>query len=365
MTQYPASPARPDSAPSQARGARVTARGVSKTFGRTTVLHPTDLEIPAGEILVLLGPSGCGKTTLLRLIAGLEQPDGPDMIRFDDADVSALPVERRNVGMVFQHYALFPNMTVAENVAYGLKVRGIARAERETQTRRLLAVMGLEAFADRHIAQVSGGQRQRIALARALAIKPRILLLDEPLAALDAVLRERLRIEIGQLLREFGITAVYVTHDQAEAMAIGDRIAVMEKGRIAQIGTPPTIYHRPATAFVAEFVGTMNRIPGQVVNGWLGLAGAETHLRLEVGGADRNTVLCFRPEAVQLAARAAPIRARVVASTFFGATQRVVAEIAPGTSILIDLPSALHLAPGSVIDLDIAPQALIEFPHET
>jgi len=347
------------------RGARVTTRGLCKTFGRTTVLHPTDLEIPAGEILVLLGPSGCGKTTLLRLIAGLEQGDGPGMIRFDDEDVSAIPVERRNVGMVFQHYALFPNMTVAENVAYGLKVRGISRAERDAETRRLLAVMGLEALADRHIAQVSGGQRQRIALARALAIKPRILLLDEPLAALDAVLRERLRIEIGQLLREFGITAVYVTHDQAEAMAIGDRIAVMEKGRIAQIGTPPRIYHQPATAFVAEFVGTMNRVAGAVVAGRLCIEGAATHLHLSVDGPDRTALLCFRPEAVRLMAGPAAIRARVVASTFFGATQRVVADITPGTSILIDLPSALHLAPGSLVDLDIAPQALIEFPCET
>lgn len=206
--------------PGPRRGAAVTARRLSKAFHGTTVLHPTDLHVPAGEILVLLGPSGCGKTTLLRLIAGLERPDGPDMLRFDGEDVSALPIERRNVGMVFQSYALFPNMTVAENVAYGLKIRRLPAAEREAETKRLLALVGLEEHAGKGIAAISGGQRQRCALARALAIKPRVLLLDEPLAALDAVLRERLRAEIGLLLREFGITAVYVTHDQAEAMAI-------------------------------------------------------------------------------------------------------------------------------------------------
>jgi putative spermidine/putrescine transport system ATP-binding protein len=329
------------------RGAAVTTRQLSKSFNGSTVLHPTDLHVPAGEILVLLGPSGCGKTTLLRLIAGLETPDGADMIRFEGGDVSNVPIEKRNVGMVFQSYALFPNMTVAENVAYGLKVRKVPRAEREAETRRLLALVGLEDYAGRRIAAVSGGQRQRTALARALAIKPRVLLLDEPLAALDAVLRERLRVEIGLLLREFGITAIYVTHDQAEAMAIGDRIAVMQRGRIAQIDKPQVIYHRPANDFVADFVGTMNRITGPVRDGVLSI--------------DRETTLCFRPEAARLGEGAGAINSRVIASTFFGATQRLVVEVTAGQTVQIDLPSSLAFSPGQIVAFDIDPQALIEF----
>lgn len=345
-------------------GSSITTRALTKTFNGNRVLQATDLEIPAGQILVLLGPSGCGKTTLLRLIAGLEQPDGPDMIRFDGDDVGGVPIEKRNVGMVFQSYALFPNMTVAENVAYGLKVRKVPVSVRQAETRRLLALVGLEELADRRISAISGGQRQRTALARALAIKPRVLLLDEPLAALDAVLRERLRVEIGLLLREFGITAVYVTHDQAEAMAIGDRIAVMERGRIAQIDVPREIYHRPANDFVADFVGTMNRLDGQVASGVLSLEGNETGAALDVGGPDRNAVLCFRPEAVRLANGSASIKARVIASTFFGPTQRLVAEVTSGRHLQLDLPSSLTFAPGQIVGFDLDREAIIEFKAE-
>ncbi len=346
------------------RGAAITARALTKSFHGTTVLHPTDLHVPAGEILVLLGPSGCGKTTLLRLIAGLERPDGPDMLRFDGEDVSGVPVERRNVGMVFQSYALFPNMTVAENVAYGLKVRGLPSAERRAEAGRLLALVGLEEHAGKRITAISGGQRQRCALARALAIKPRVLLLDEPLAALDAVLRERLRAEIGLLLREFGITAVYVTHDQAEAMAIGDRIAVMQAGRIAQIDRPEVIYHRPANDFVADFVGTMNRLAGPVRDGRLVLDGGETRADLPTGGPDREAILCFRPEAVRL--RDGPgegaILARITATTFFGATQRLLAEVA-GQVLHLDLPSGLTFRPGQLAAFSLEGPALLEFPR--
>ena len=349
------------SAAARRGGSSITTRALSKTFGANMVLQPTDLEIPAGQILVLLGPSGCGKTTLLRLIAGLEQPDGPDMIRFDGEDVGGVPIEKRNVGMVFQSYALFPNMTVAENVAYGLKVRRIERAQRETETRRLLALVGMEDYADRRISAISGGQRQRTALARALAIKPRVLLLDEPLAALDAVLRERLRVEIGLLLREFGITAVYVTHDQAEAMAIGDRIAVMDRGRIAQIDVPREIYHRPANDFVADFVGTMNRIAGRVENGALTIDAGETGVQLNAGGPDRAATLCFRPEAARLASGRGAIMARVVATTFFGATQRLVAEVSSECRLQLDLPSSLSFAPGEIIAFDVDPAAVLEF----
>lgn len=343
------------------RGAAITTRQLSKTFNGVTVLHPTDLHVPAGEILVLLGPSGCGKTTLLRLIAGLERPDGSDMIRFEGEDVSNVPIEKRNVGMVFQSYALFPNMTVAENVAYGLKVRKVPRAEREAETRRLLALVGLEDYGERRIAAVSGGQRQRTALARALAIKPRVLLLDEPLAALDAVLRERLRVEIGLLLREFGITAIYVTHDQAEAMAIGDRIAVMQRGRIAQIDSPQVIYHRPANDFVADFVGTMNRLSGPVRDGVLSIAYGAMRAQLRIGGADRDTTLCFRPEAARLSDGNGAVLSRVAGSTFFGATQRLVVEVAVGQTLQIDLPSNLSFSPGQTVAFDLDPQSFIEF----
>lgn len=346
-------------------GSSITTRGLTKTFNGNRVLQPTDLEIAAGEILVLLGPSGCGKTTLLRLIAGLEQSDGPDMIRFDGEDVSAVPIEKRGVGMVFQSYALFPNMTVAENVGYGLKIRKMPRAQRDAETKRLLALVGLEEYAGRGISAVSGGQRQRIALARALAIRPRVLLLDEPLAALDAVLRDRLRVEIGLLLREFGITAVYVTHDQAEAMAIGDRIAVMQRGRIVQIDVPREIYHRPINDFVADFVGTMNRVRGSVRAGTLVLDAGETSARIAVGGSDRETTLCFRPEAARLACDGGAVRARIRATTFFGATQRLVAEVSAACQVQLDLPSNQSFVPGQIISFNIDPAAILEFQPET
>src|SRR3982751_1465465 len=233
-------------------------RQVAKTFpDGTRALKTLDLEIAAGETLVLLGPSGCGKTTLLRIIAGLETPDAVGRVLFGGEDVTALPIERRNVGMVFQSYALFPNMSVAQNVGYGLRIRGELTPAKVDE---LLALVHLEGLGARRVDQLSGGQRQRVALARALAVRPRVLLLDEPLTALDAKLREQLRTDIDRLLRSLAITAVYVTHDQSEAMALGDRIAVMQAGQIVQIGTPREIYYRPRTAFVADFIGTMNRM---------------------------------------------------------------------------------------------------------
>jgi putative spermidine/putrescine transport system ATP-binding protein len=237
-----------------------------KTFADgTQALEPLNLKISGGETVVLLGPSGCGKTTLLRMIAGLESPDAGGSIRFNDQDVTALPIEKRHVGMVFQSYALFPNMTVSQNIAYGLKVRKVAGTEITKRVSEMLEMMQISDLADRRIDQLSGGQRQRVALARAIAARPKILLLDEPLTALDAQLRDRLRMEIDTLLRQLNITAIYVTHDQAEAMALGDRIVVMSKGKIAQIGTPREIYHQPANSFVADFIGTINKLPGDDV----------------------------------------------------------------------------------------------------
>ena len=344
------------------RGAEVAISGAAKTFAAKAVaaLQATDLVIPAGEVLVLLGPSGCGKTTLLRLIAGLERPDPGGTVRFDGEDVTALSVERRQVGMVFQSYALFPNMTVAENVGYGLKLRGVPRAARAAEVARLLDLVGLAEFAGRRIDRISGGQRQRVALARAIAIKPRVLLLDEPLSALDAALRERLRAEIAALLRAFGTTAVYVTHDQAEAMAIGDRVAVMSRGRIAQIGTPEEVYARPASRFVAEFVGTSNRLSGAVAGGELRVGAG----RIPVGGPDRTATFWFRPEALALGP-AGGLPGTVVASTFFGPTCRLAVALGDGGApLLLDVPAAERVAVGAPVRLALHPAHLTEFPDE-
>lgn len=307
-------------------GIPIALQRCSKTFDDgTRALQPLDLDIAAGETIVLLGPSGCGKTTTLRIIAGLESPDAGGRVLFETADVTAVPIEKRNVGMVFQSYALFPNMTVAGNIEYGLKVRGMAAGERAARLREMLAMMRIEPLAHRRIDQLSGGQRQRVALARAIAPRPRVLLLDEPLTALDAKLREDLRLEIDRLLRSLRITTVYVTHDQAEAMALGDRIAVMAHGRIAQIGTPQDIYFAPADAFVADFIGTMNRVRGDIVDGRLRFAGG--WLPLAAGSAADATDVMFRPEDLRIVeAGAAQFAGRVVSSFFFGDHTRLVID---------------------------------------
>ena len=224
----------------------------AKTFpDGTRALLPTDLTVDNGEIMSLLGPSGCGKTTLLRIIAGLETPDSGSDIWFDKDNVTNLPVERRKVGMVFQSYALFPNMSVRTNIGYGLKMQKLAKDEMDARVNEVVDMCQLQDYASRSVTTLSGGQRQRVALARAIAPRPRLLLLDEPLSALDAALRESLRDELAILLREFHITAIFVTHDQDEAMAIADRVAVMSGGRVAQSGTPEELYRNPDSSFVA------------------------------------------------------------------------------------------------------------------
>jgi len=235
-------------------------RQCSKHFGPVKALGPVDLDIPAGQILVLLGPSGCGKTTLLRILAGLEEPDEGAILRIDGSDLLAQAAEERRFGMVFQSYALFPNMNVRQNIAYGLKLRRLRPQLIEARVDAMLDLVAMRDLGLRRIEQLSGGQRQRVALARALAIEPRAVLLDEPLSALDAHLRERLRVEIRDLLKSAGVTAVYVTHDQEEAMALGDRIAVFNHGRIEQVGEPAEVYASPSTAFVAAFFGHVNQL---------------------------------------------------------------------------------------------------------
>ncbi len=312
-------------------------RQCGKTFtDGAQALQPLDLDIGAAETLVLLGPSGCGKTTTLRIIAGLESPDAGGEVWFGDTNVTALPIEARGVGMVFQNYALFPNMTVAENIAYGLRVRRVDAATQRRRIDDMLGMMHLEAFADRRVDQLSGGQRQRVALARAIAVQPRVLLLDEPLTALDAKLRDALRADINQLLRSLQITAVYVTHDQAEAMALGDRIVVMERGRIAQAGTPQDIYRSPANAFVADFIGTMNRLPATAEQGAWRVPGGVVP-REDAHTAAARAALMFRPEDVALAhADHAHLQGAVVTALFLGNCTRLLVDVGAGAPLVVD-----------------------------
>ena len=314
----------------------ISLRACGKTWaGGARGLLPIDMDITAGETLVLLGPSGCGKTTLLRLIAGLEMPDAGGQVLFHGKDVTRLPIERRNVGMVFQSYALFPNMDVTGNIGYGLRVRGTPKNEVQKRVAEMLEMMQLTEFKHRSIDALSGGQRQRVALARAIAPRPQVLLLDEPLSALDARLRDQLRQEIDTLLRALGITAIYVTHDQSEAMALGDRICVIEAGRIAQIGSGRDLYHHPANGFVAEFIGDANRYVTQT--GEVILRPEELSLRPDMNGAFMIT--------------------RV---TFLGPVLRVMVRHRDGQELRADVPDDLTLQPGTRVDVIVGGSALMK-----
>ncbi|MFL9924421.1 ABC transporter ATP-binding protein [Herbaspirillum lusitanum] len=332
-------------------------------------LQPLNLEIAPGETLVLLGPSGCGKTTTLRMIAGLEFPDAGGRVMFGDEDVTALPIEKRGVGMVFQNYALFPNMTVGENIAYGLKIRKVAPAERLQRIETLLEMVHLQGLGHRRVDQLSGGQKQRVALARALAVEPRVLLLDEPLTALDAKLREAVRADLNRLLRKLGITAIYVTHDQGEAMALGDRIVVMERGKIAQIGTPQEIYFQPASPFVADFIGTMNRISGPLREGYLYIGNG----RLAFPAAPQRApeisapvTAMFRPEDVEVfdaqeagAFSGSDVQGRVLDSFFLGDRTRFVIELYGNQTVIAETARRGNWHAGQTVALRIAPHALL------
>jgi putative spermidine/putrescine transport system ATP-binding protein len=339
-------------------GVAVRVENCGKTFADgTRALEPVTLAIARGETLVLLGPSGCGKTTMLRIIAGLEMPDAGGRVLFNENDVTGIPIEQRNVGMVFQSYALFPNMCVAENIGYGLKIRGIARPEREARVAELVKLTGIEGLERRRIDQLSGGQRQRVALARAVAVRPSVLLLDEPLTALDAALRERLRGELDRLLRMLGITTIYVTHDQAEAMVLGDRIVVMRKGAIAQIGEPRDIYFAPSSRFVAEFIGAANIVEGDYASGRLTLAGGT--LALADGVAPGVVSAMIRPESIRIiAADGAALAGRIDSVNFVGDRQRLLVSGAANTPIVVDVPNSLVVAAGDRVGLEIKPSAI-------
>ena len=343
-------------------GVSVRIESCGKTFtDGTRALNPATLDIASGETLVLLGPSGCGKTTMLRIIAGLERPDQGGRVLFDGKDMTSVPIEQRNVGMVFQSYALFPNMSVADNIGYGLKIRGVGEAERASRIAELVALTGITGLENRRIDQLSGGQRQRVALARAVAIRPGVLLLDEPLTALDAALRDRLRGELNRLLRALGITAIYVTHDQAEAMELGDRIVVMQKGAIAQIGTPREIYFQPQNRFVAEFIGAANIIEAPVTDGHLVLSGG----RQPVGdfANQPSAIAMIRPETIGVVGEGGgPLSAVIDSVSFIGDRQRLVVSGACDKLLTIDAPNSVKAVAGARIGLLIAPDAVRLLP---
>ncbi|XAH26174.1 ABC transporter ATP-binding protein [Xylophilus sp. GW821-FHT01B05] len=334
----------------------------AKTYADgTRGLQPTTLQVAPGEVLALLGPSGCGKTTLLRLIAGLESPDAGSRILFGDQDMTRRPIEQRGVGMVFQHYALFPQMTVEANIGYGLRIRGVPEAERRRAVAELVALVRLDGLQGKRPAELSGGQRQRVALARAVAVRPRVLLLDEPLTALDAKLKESLRDELADLLRTLGITAIHVTHDQQEALAIADRLAVMRAGRIVQVGRGEDLYRRPSHPFVAEFLGRVNRLergPAQLAANTLPLGGMP--LACPAGLAGHPTLL-VRPEDVRLGApQAGWGRATVARRSFLG--ERVQLRLALDDQpalLLADVERDSPWRDGDQVGIRIAPESLI------
>ncbi len=335
--------------PETRTGASVEFRGLLREFGDVKALDGFDLLIQPGELVALLGPSGCGKTTALRVLAGLEQVDSGEVL-VDGTDVVGVPANKRDMGMVFQAYSLFPNLTVQDNVAFGLRLRGIGTAQRHKRAQDLLELVGLATHGKRYPHQLSGGQQQRVALARALAIEPRVLLLDEPLSALDAQVRNQLRDEIRRLQLRVGITTLFVTHDQEEALSIADRVGVMRSGRLEQCDTPAALYARPATAFVAEFVGTMNHLPGTIVGGTeVDVAGHRLKLADPGERADGAAVrVLVRPEAVTLEASSdGPVR--ITDASFRGAVTRLTAALPDGTTVLADLPSvnAAELQPGA------------------
>ncbi|MHB1615450.1 MAG: ABC transporter ATP-binding protein [Actinomycetes bacterium] len=348
-------------------GSSVELRGLRRSYGSVVALDSLDLALVPGELVALLGPSGCGKTTALRLLAGLEQPDAGHVL-VDGVDITGRPANRRDMGMVFQAYSLFPNMTAEDNVAFGLRMRKHRASERRARARQLLELIGLDHHAQRYPHQLSGGQQQRVALARALAIEPTVLLLDEPLSALDAKVREQLRDEIRRLQMEVGITTLFVTHDQEEALSMADRVGVMSSGRLEQIDSPDVVYSRPSTAFVAEFVGAMNRLPARATEPGQALVldtpvSLDPDSHLPMGAACEVLV---RPEAVAVEVDPSGVWT-VVSRSFRGGLTRVVIAGAPVTgsgedlTIVADLTSAVAtgMTPGVRVRARVTSQRLM------
>jgi putative spermidine/putrescine transport system ATP-binding protein len=341
-------------------------RNLVKTFGANRVVKDFSLDIAKGEFVSLLGPSGCGKTTVLRMVAGFESPTS-GRIAIDGGDVVDLRPNQRNIGMVFQAYALFPNLTVAQNVGFGLRVAGVARAEAETRVAEMLALIGLPDLGGRYPFQLSGGQQQRVALARALAVRPRVLLLDEPLSALDAKIRVALRTEIRQIQQRLGITTIFVTHDQEEALSISDRIVVMNNGVADQVGTPFEVYNRPATRFVASFVGTLNMLEGEAAGGGrVRLEGRAVTPAGEVPASGRVT-LALRPEVAALVpgpGHDVTLDGMIEEVHFLGSVIRVRVKTASGVIALDTFNDAATPppAPGQEARVSFAGSSLLALP---
>jgi putative spermidine/putrescine transport system ATP-binding protein len=324
--------------------AAIEFRGVTRAYGALRAVDALSLQVQPGEFFSMLGPSGSGKTTCLRLVAGFERPDDGQVF-LDGEDVSAVPPYERNVNTVFQDYALFPHFSVLQNVAYGPRVRGVGSAARQAQAREMLALVQLDALADRRPAQLSGGQRQRVALARALINQPRVLLLDEPLGALDLKLREEMQVELKALQRRLGITFVYVTHDQGEALSMSDRVAVFNRGRIEQLSTPQELYMRPRTAFVARFVGGANILDGDL---------AERTLGSRRPHALRTEDIQILPAGHPVPADAASVEAVIVDVQYHGASRRWQLRLAGGETLAATAAAGLAvgpLTPGAAVTL--------------
>jgi putative spermidine/putrescine transport system ATP-binding protein len=351
-------------------GASVDLLGLRRRFGATQALDGFTLTLEPGELVALLGPSGCGKTTALRVLAGFETVDSGSVL-VDGVDQARIPPQRRDMGMVFQSYSLFPNMTAQDNVAFGLRMRKVGSQERRARALEQLELVGLASEAAKYPHQMSGGQQQRVALARALAIEPRVLLLDEPLSALDAKVRVQLREQIRVLQTRLKITTLFVTHDQEEALSMADRVCVMRAGRIEQVDTPSTLYSAPATPFVAEFVGTMNRIPGAITDdGRVGLLGSVVDIRTTVlgtgpggggGGYPSGTPVdvLVRPEG--LAVTPSPQgRGIVMTTTFLGSITRLGVLLDEDVMVYADLSNAVVAVPtGSAVEVTLTERSVM------
>nr|WP_157221551.1 ABC transporter ATP-binding protein [Herbaspirillum sp. YR522] len=315
------------------RPIKMSAAGLSKRYGATTALHPIDLEVRAGELLTLLGPSGSGKTTLLQIISGLAQPSAGELF-IDGVNKTHAPAHQRDVGVVFQNYALFPHLTVFENIAFPLQMRRVDGTAIRAKALRALEMVGLGSFAERFPCELSGGQQQRVALARCLVYQPSLVLMDESLSALDRKLRESMQVEIKRIHRETGSTIIFVTHDQDEALALSDRVCLMNGGRIEQIGTPSEIYEHPKSIFVADFIGVSNKIEGRVMpQGWL--ASADGNIPLWPADCMRagqlEATLSIRPEYIEIVGDGGYVRGDVVEQIYAGSETRLLIRLASGT----------------------------------